>query len=100
MESREFHGLYLTTKETNFSYPAHPRCSWKNSERIPTKCLKETADFLTYPLSRFINVSVELSVFPEKFKITKLKPPFKKSSKPIPDTTGAISFVDLVFKMI
>ena len=48
---------------------------------IPTKFLKEVVDMLAYPLPRITNLSVKLSVFPEEYKIEKLKPLFKKDSK-------------------
>ena len=52
-------------------------------DHIPAKRLREVSNVLAYPLFRIVNLSVKLSVFPE-YKIAKLKPLFKKDSKPDP----------------
>ena len=53
-------------------------------DQIPAKFLKEAADVVAYPLSRFINLFVKLSIFLEECKIARLKPLFKKGSKTDP----------------
>lgn len=56
-------------------------------DEISIEFPKKAAVVLVYPLSRIINFSAKLPVFPEKRKIAKLKPLFKKALKPIPKTT-------------
>ena len=50
-------------------------------DQIPVKFLKEAARVLAYSLAKMISLSVKLSFFPEKCKIARLKPLFKKDSK-------------------
>ena len=69
-------------------------------DEIPAKFLKEAADELADPLSRTINLSVKLSVFPEEHKIAKLKPLLKKDSKTDPKICKPILLLPLVFKSI
>ena len=38
-------------------------------DQIPAKPLKEAADVFAYPLSKVMNLSVKLSVFPENVKL-------------------------------
>ena len=83
--------VYLTIKETNITYSTYPKilsCLNINKavgmDQIPAKFLKEAADVVAYPLSRFINLFVELSIFLEECKIARLKPLFKKGSKTDP----------------
>ena len=83
--------VYLTIKETNITYSTYPKilsCLNINKaagmDQIPAKFLKEAADVVAYPLSRFINLFVKLSIFLEECKIARLKPLFKKRSKTDP----------------
>ena len=48
--------------------------------------------WLSLPLTKIINLSVELSLFPGECQIAKLKPLFKKDSKLIPKTTDLLCF--------
>ena len=69
-------------------------------DQVPSKFLKEGADVLTYPLSRIINLSVQLSVFPEECITAKLKLLFKKGSKTDPKNYRPISLMLLVSRIV
>ena len=45
---------------------------------------RDGAEVLALPLRNIINVSIKLSTFPEKCKIAKLKPMFKKGPRTDP----------------
>ena len=45
-------------------------------DQIPAKFLWDDAEVLALPLENIINLSIKLSIFPEKCKIAKLKPIF------------------------
>ena len=61
-------------------------------DQIPAIYLKEAVDVLTYPLSRIINLSVKLSVFPEECNIVTLKTDLRKHQKPIAKSTDLLQF--------
>ena len=53
-------------------------------DEIPSRFLKDGAEILAKPISDIINLSIKLSTFPDKCKIAKLIPLFKKESKTDP----------------
>ena len=69
-------------------------------DEISIEFPKKAAVVLVYPLSRIINFSAKLPVLPEKRKIAKLKPLFKKALKPIPKTTELLHFHLLCQKLL
>ena len=62
--------------------------------------LKDGAQLLTHPIMQLCNLSITLSAFPDKCKLAKLKPLFKKGSKTEPKNYRPISLLPLVSKII
>ena len=98
--------LYLTKKKQFLVIQSIRRHCWKNIfskavdiRPIPAKSLKEAANVLACPLSRIINLSVKLSIFPEEYKITKLKLIFKEGSKTDPKNYRSSSLLPLLSKI-
>ena len=69
-------------------------------DEIPSRFLKDGAEILAKPISDIINLSIKLSTFPDKCKITKLIPLFKKGSKTDPKNYVPISLLPLLSKLI
>ena len=67
---------------------------------IPSRFLRDRAEILAKPISDIINLSIKLSTFPDKCKIAKLKPLFKKGSKTDPKNYRPISLLPLLSKLI
>ena len=65
--------LFCITEET---IPIAP-----GMHEISARLLKDGAEVLAKPVSDIINFSLKLSTFPDKCKIAKLTPLFKKRSK-------------------
>ena len=64
------------------------------------KFLKDGIPILALPLAQICNLSISLSVFPDKCKIAKLKPLFKKGSTTEPKNYRPISLLPLISKLI
>ncbi len=64
------------------------------------KFLKDGAPHLSSPITQLCNLSISLSCFPEKCKIAKLKPLYKKGSTTEPKNYRPISLLPLVSKII
>ena len=62
--------------------------------------LKDGAEVLTKPICDIINLSIKLSTFPDKCKIAKLIPLFKKGFKTDPKNYRPISLLFLLSKSI
>ena len=62
--------------------------------------LKDGIPILASPLAQLCNLSISLSVFPDKCKIAKLKPLFKKGSTTEPKNYRPISLLPLISKLI
>ena len=60
-------------------------------DEIPSRFLKDGAEILAKPISDIINLSIKLSTFPDKYKIAKLIPLFKKGSMTDPKNYRPIS---------
>ena len=62
--------------------------------------MKYGAEVLTLPLSNFVNLSIQQSLFPDQCKIAKLKPLYKKVSDSGPKNYRPISLFPDVSKII
>ena len=69
-------------------------------DEISPTFLKDGAEVLTNPICDIINLSIKLSIFPDKFKIAKLIPLFKKGSNTDPKNYRPISLLPLLSKLI
>ena len=69
-------------------------------DEIPSRFLKDGAEILAKPISDIINLSIKLSTFPDKCKIAKLIPLFKKGSKTDPKNYRPISLLPFLSKLI
>ena len=69
-------------------------------DEIPSIFLKDGAEILPKPISDIINLSIKLSTLPDKCKIAKLIPLFKKGSKTDPKNYRPISLLPLLSKLI
>ena len=67
--------------------------------RSPT-LLKNGTELITEFICDIINLSIKLSTFPDKYKITKLIPLFKKGLKTDPRNYRTISLFHLLSKLI
>ena len=56
------------------------------------KFLKDGAPYLSSPITQLCNLSIYLPTFPEKCKIAKLKPLYKKGSTTEPKTIDQFRF--------
>ena len=68
-------------------------------DRIFLTFLKDGAGVLTLPLSNLINLSIKQSLFPDQYKIAKLKPLFKKGSNSDLRNYSSISLLPVVSKI-
>ena len=55
---------------------------------------------LCKPITRIYNLSIKLASFPDKCKVAKIKPLYKKSLKTNPKTVTPISLLLVIFKII
>ena len=62
--------------------------------------LKDGTEVLAKPICDIIILSIKLSTFPDKCKIAKLTPLFKKGSKTVPKNCRLISLFPLISKVI
>ena len=69
-------------------------------DNVSGKFLKDGATALAKPISQICSLSIKYSIFQSDCKTAKLRPLFKKSSKPAPKHYGPISLLLLVFKII
>ena len=69
-------------------------------DEISPRFLKDGTERLAQPICDIINLSIKLSTFPDKCKIGKLTPLFKKGSKTDPRNYRTISLLPLIFKLI
>ena len=65
-------------------------------DEISDRFLKDGAEVLAKPICDFINLSIKRSTFPDKCKIAKLTPLFKKGFKTGPKNYRPISLLSLV----
>ena len=69
-------------------------------DEISPRFLKDGTEVLAKPIRDIINLSIKLSTFPDKCKIAKLTPLFKKGSKTDPKNYRPISLLPLISKLI
>ena len=69
-------------------------------DEICSAFLKDGAEVLTKPFCDMINLSIKLFTFPDKCKIAKLIPLFKKGLKTDPKNYIPISLLPLLFIQI
>ena len=69
-------------------------------DEISPRFLKDDAEVLAKPIRDIINLTIKLLTFPDKCKIAKLTPPFKKGSKTDPKNHGPISLLPIISKSI
>ena len=69
-------------------------------DEISPRFLEDGAEVLAKPICDIINLSIKLSTFPDKCKIAKLTPLFKKGSKTDPKNYRPISLLLLISKLI
>ena len=69
-------------------------------DNIAGKFLKEGASALAKPVTQICNLSISLSVFPDRCKHAKLKPLFKKGFTTEPKNYRPISLLPLISKII
>ena len=62
--------------------------------------LKDGATVLSDPITQICNLSIKTSVVPDKFKIAKLKPLFKKGSSTDPKNYRPISLLPIISKVL
>ena len=68
-------------------------------DNIAGRFLKDGAPKLSIPIMQLFNLSISLSTVPDKSKIAKLKPLYKKGSKTEPKNYRPISLLPLVSKL-
>ena len=69
-------------------------------DEISRRFLKDGAEVLAKPICDIINLSIKPSTFPDKCKIAKLTPLFKKGSKTDSKNYRPISLLPLISKLI
>jgi hypothetical protein len=69
-------------------------------DNLAGKFLREGASVLVTPITKICNLSIRLSTFPDKCKIAKLKPLFKKGSKTEAKNYRPISLLPLISKIV
>ena len=69
-------------------------------DEISPRFLKDGTEVLAKPICDIIILSIKLSTFPDKCKIAKLTPLFKKGSKTDPKNYRPISLLLLISKLI
>ena len=69
-------------------------------DNLTGKFLKEGAPVLASPITDLVNLSISLSLFPDDYKIAKLKPLYKKEVKTKPKNYRPISLLPLLSKII
>ena len=68
-------------------------------DNISGRFLKDGASKLALPIMQILNLSISLSTVPDKSKISKLKPLFKKGSRTDPKNYRPISLLPLISKI-
>ena len=72
----------------------------KGRDGLADRFLKDGAPYLSSPITQLCNISISLNSFPEKCKIAKLKPLYKKGSTTEPKNYRPISLLPLISKLI
>ena len=98
--TKKFDLLYITENITKKLLCCLDVSKAPGIDEIPSRFLKDGAEVLAKPNSDIINLSIKLSIFPDKWKIAKLIPLFKKGSKTDPKNYRPISLPPLLSKLI
>ena len=69
-------------------------------DKLPGSFLKDGAKILSKPISEICNLSIFRGIFPNAYKVAKLKPIFKKGKKVDPSNYRPISLLPLISKII
>ena len=69
-------------------------------DQLGGKFLKDGASIIASPIAQLCNLSISLSAFPDKCKVAKLKPLYKKGSPTEPKNYRPISLLPLISKLI
>jgi hypothetical protein len=72
---------YTTPKETEKVIKLLKSKSSHGYDRIPTKILKVSTPFITFPLTYICNKSLSLGIFPSRLKFSEMKPLHKKGDR-------------------
>ena len=69
-------------------------------DNLAVRFLKDGSNILCTPIAKICNISIKLASFPDKCKIAKIKPLYKKSLKTDPKSFRPISLLPLISKII
>ena len=69
-------------------------------DKLTGRFIKDGAEILFKPISETCNVSVSHGIFPDAYKVAKLKPVFKKGKKVDLSNCRSISLLPLISKII
>ena len=69
-------------------------------DQLGGKFINDGASIIASPIAQLCNLSISLSAFPDKCKVAKLKPLYKKGSPTEPKNYRPISLLPLIFKFI
>ena len=69
-------------------------------DNLTGRFLKDSSDTCYTSLARIWNLSIKLAFFPDKCKVTKIKPLYKKGLKTDPKNSRAILVLPLISKII
>ena len=70
------------------------------TDNLAGRFLKEGSNMLCVPIAKICNLSIKLASFPDKYKVTKTKPLYKKGLKTDPKNFATISLLLLISKII
>ena len=69
-------------------------------DNLAVRFLKDGSNILCTPIVKICNISIKLASFPDKCKIAKIKPLYKKGLKTDPKSFRPISLLPLISKII
>ena len=69
-------------------------------DNLSARFLKDGANVLALPISQLCNLSIDLSTFPQNYKIAKLSPQYKKESRTEAKNFRPISLLQILSKLI
>ena len=96
----KFELVYITEETIKKSFCCLDVSKAPDIDEISPRFLKDGAEVLAKPIWDIINLSIKLSIFPDKCKIAKLTPLFKKRSKTDFKNYRLISLLPLISKLI
>jgi hypothetical protein len=90
VDSTEIYRIIMTLKNSKAS----------GYDSITTKVLKSCAQYICIPLAHVINLSFVEGIFPEKLKLSIVKPLFKKGNKQDPSNYRPIALIPVISKIL